>query len=228
MKANMIMVKVLQYPDKIIPLFSLNLFNDKTSFIHGTGLQKRSFLHVTDVALAFETVLFKGKIGEIYNIGSDEEVTVIDVASKICDIIKPNEKFDDLINFGPDRPFNDQRYYISSEKLKTLGWGQQISFDAGLISTIEWYKTNYNRWVNTGYSCNSLDIESIEYNNMEFVQRYNLLIEKISLALDTTSITYFNEIFHIVKFLEDTQFYSQLDLKALIELYNKFLLLNIK
>ena len=262
-----------QYPDKIIPLFTLNLFKNKKSFIHGSGLQKRSFLHVYDVAKAFEVILFKGKIGEIYNIGSDNEINVLEIAHNILSIVKPGEKFEDWFDYGQDRPFNDQRYYISSEKIKSLGWNQTISFDTGLNMTINWYKDNIKRWHNdnihilipknqnmnidhsqhSNQQSNQQSInqefnnqESInqevinqefnnqkfnvdEFKNIDFVQRFNILLEMISTSSDISKITgYFEELFYIIRLLEHTKFYQNLNINRLIQLNTNFLLNNLK
>jgi dTDP-glucose 4,6-dehydratase len=128
-----------QYQDKLIPLFTLNLLKGIKSQIHGTGEQKRSFLHVADVVLAFETILFQGVVGEIYNIGSEEELSVNQIAEKLRHMIQPDKDFDTCFEYGKDRPFNDQRYNICSNKLRALGWEPTITFEEGLKNTIEWY-----------------------------------------------------------------------------------------
>lgn len=121
--------------------------------IHGNGCNMRNFLHCEDVARAFELLLFKGVVGEIYNIGGSNEFRNIDVAKKILDSmwddIKDNcdgKTKDDMIIFVEDRNFNDFRYHITSEKLKSLGWNEEITFEDGLKQTIEWYKDNTNRY----------------------------------------------------------------------------------
>ena len=130
-----------QYPEKLIPRFINLLKKSKPVTIQGDGTCLRSFLHVNDVCSAFETILDKGIIGEIYNIGCDEnmEYSVLEVAYKLIKIIigKNNIEFDnkDLnkwIKYIEDRPFNDKRYYISNEKLKKLGWNIKINFNDGL------------------------------------------------------------------------------------------------
>ena len=112
--------------------------------IQGDGSSVRAFMHVQDTVEAFLTILNRGRIGEIYNIGCDEgmEYSVLDVAYKIMKFMNfQNPK--SWIRFVQDRPFNDQRYYISNQKLKDLGWKIQIPFDQGLQSLIdECYKLN--------------------------------------------------------------------------------------
>lgn len=127
-----------QYPEKLIPRFIKLLKEGKKVTIQGQGKSVRAFLHVDDVASAFETILEKGKIGEIYNIGCDEdmEYSVMDVAKILIKEIKGTENYDDWIEYMKDRPFNDQRYYISNGKIKDLGWEIKTEFMAGLKSII--------------------------------------------------------------------------------------------
>ena len=107
--------------------------------IQGSGEQKRSFLYVTDVCRALEIVLEKGEIGETYNIGCKEEHSVLQVAGHIIAHFGKGD-----VVFVEDRPFNDQRYFISSDKIESLGWVQQVSFQDGLSLTIDWYVKNRN------------------------------------------------------------------------------------
>ncbi len=113
-----------QYPEKLIPKFIKLLREDKKVTIQGNGTSVRAFLHAYDTATAFETILEKGQIGEIYNIGCDEgmEYSVMDIAKMLIKMIKNTEDYDSWIEYIEDRPFNDQRYYISNQKLKDLGW----------------------------------------------------------------------------------------------------------
>ncbi len=123
-----------QYPEKLIPKFIKQLKENKNVTIQGDGSSVRAFLHVQDTVSAFETILEKGVIGEIYNIGCDDkmEYSVREVAEILIKIIKNNNNFEELISFIEDRPFNDQRYYISNQKLKDLGWSIKIDFINGL------------------------------------------------------------------------------------------------
>jgi dTDP-glucose 4,6-dehydratase len=128
-----------QYPEKLIPLFIKQLENNEKVTIQGKGTSVRAFLHVNDVVTAFETILEKGKIGEIYNIGCDEhmEYSVMDVAKMLIRFIKKTEDYDEWIEYIEDRPFNDQRYYISNKKLTDLGWKIEVDFISGLRSMIQ-------------------------------------------------------------------------------------------
>ena len=123
-----------QYPEKIIPKFIKLLKDDKKVTIQGDGSVIRAFLHAYDTAKAFEIILEKGVIGEIYNIGCNEgmEYTVLDVAKMLIKKIKNTENYDEWIEYVEDRPFNDKRYYISNQKLKDLGWDIKIKFEDGL------------------------------------------------------------------------------------------------
>jgi len=123
-----------QYPEKLISKFIKLLKEDKKVSIQGDGSCVRAFLHAKDTARAFECILEKGKIGEIYNIGCDEgmEYSVMDIAKKLIKFIKKTEKYEDWIEYIEDRPFNDQRYYISNSKVKDLGWDIRIQLDDGL------------------------------------------------------------------------------------------------
>jgi dTDP-glucose 4,6-dehydratase len=123
-----------QYPEKLIPLFIQLLQNDKKVTIQGTGSALRAFLHVSDTAKAFELILEKGEIGEIYNIGCDEgmEYSVLEIAHILIKMIKQTEDYDSWMEYIVDRPFNDQRYYISNDKIKKLGWSVEVDLMTGL------------------------------------------------------------------------------------------------
>ncbi len=128
-----------QYPEKLIPRFIKQLKEDKKVTIQGNGSCVRAFLHSYDTAKAFELILEKGKVGEIYNIGCDQnmEYSVMDVAKILIRKIKNTTDYDKWITYVEDRPFNDQRYYISNEKLKELGWSIHYSFEDGLSQLLD-------------------------------------------------------------------------------------------
>jgi dTDP-glucose 4,6-dehydratase len=113
-----------QYPEKLIPRFIELLKDGKKVTIQGDGSNVRAFLHANDTASAFETILEKGEIGEIYNIGCDDgmEYSVLEIAKILIKLIKNTEDYAEWIEYVEDRPFNDKRYYISNQKLKDLGW----------------------------------------------------------------------------------------------------------
>jgi len=134
-----------QYPEKLIPLFVKLLKEDKKVTIQGKGESVRAFLHAYDTAKAFECILEKGKIGEIYNIGCDEgmEYSVMEIAKILIKMIKNTDNSDDWIEFIEDRPYNDMRYYISNQKLKDLGWTIEVDLMTGLVDLINKHK-NYS------------------------------------------------------------------------------------
>jgi dTDP-glucose 4,6-dehydratase len=123
-----------QYPEKLIPKFVQQLMNGEKVTIQGDGSNVRAFLHVNDVCTALTHILEKGKIGEIYNIGSDDnsEYSVLQIAHMLIGKIIKTTDYDKWIRYVEDRPFNDKRYYISNQKVKNLGWDIQVSFLDGL------------------------------------------------------------------------------------------------
>ena len=116
-----------QYPEKLIPKFKRLLKEGKKCTIHGKNCAniKRAFMHVEDVVDAVETVWKNGLCGEIYNIASDDELTVIEVTHLIIETITGTTDYDKWVGYVDDRPFNDKRYYICANKLKALGWRQK-------------------------------------------------------------------------------------------------------
>ena len=127
-----------QYPEKLIPRFIQQLQLNEKVTIQGDGSNVRAFLHVNDVCSALKLVLEKGEIGEIYNVGSDDhhEYKVLQIAHILIEKIKKTTQYDDWITYIEDRPFNDKRYYISNEKVKSLGWKIQVDFDNGIDELI--------------------------------------------------------------------------------------------
>lgn len=128
-----------QYPEKLIPLFIKLLKENKPVTIQGDGSNVRAFLHVSDVCSALSIILEKGKIGEIYNIGSDEhdEYTISEIAIMLIKKIKGTDvNVLSWVTTIQDRPFNDKRYYISNKKVKDLGWKIQMNFHDGIDDLI--------------------------------------------------------------------------------------------
>lgn len=122
-----------QYPEKLIPKWIGLLRDGKKLTIAGKGDQLRSFLWVDDVSRAFETMLVQGVVGEVYNIGSSEEYSVMDVARIILELIHGDGvDVNKYVEYIADRPFNDKRYFISNDKLCALGWKPDVSFIHGL------------------------------------------------------------------------------------------------
>ena len=135
-----------QFPEKLIPLTIQRALKCKKIPVYGDGLNIRDWLFVKDHCCAIDIVLNKGKLGEIYNIGGNNEKTNIDVVKLIIKIIKDKinmEVSEDLIEFVTDRKGHDRRYAIDSSKLKKeLNWMPETSFEKGIKETINWYLNN--------------------------------------------------------------------------------------
>lgn len=132
-----------QYPEKLIPLFITNLIEDKKVPLYGDGLNIRDWLYVLDNCSGIDTVLRKGKIGEIYNIGADNEKT----NKEITDIIlRELGKDENSIKHVKDRPGHDRRYALDSNKLRKLGWKPEYDFNKAIKETMNWYKNNPEWW----------------------------------------------------------------------------------
>jgi len=137
-----------QYPEKLIPKFINQLLRGRPVTLHGTGENTRNFLYVEDVARAFEIILFKGKVGLIYNIGGTNEKANIEVARALIKLAGLEDREDQLMTFVEDRAFNDLRYYINSARLHELGWQEQMSWEDGLRITFDWYRQFSGRYGN--------------------------------------------------------------------------------
>lgn len=138
-----------QFPEKLIPLVTLNALEGKSLPIYGDGSQVRDWLHVEDHARALRLVLESGELGETYNIGGHNEKTNLEVVNTICallDELVPESIYRphaDLIAYVTDRPGHDVRYAIDADKIdRSLGWKPQETFNSGLRKTIEWYLAN--------------------------------------------------------------------------------------
>lgn len=161
-----------QYPEKLIPRFIKLLNEGKKVTIQGNGTSVRAFLHAYDTAKAFDFILNKGIVGEIYNIGCDEnmEYSVLEIAKILIKIIKKTEDYDQWIEYIDDRPYNDMRYYISNQKLKDLGWSIDIDLLTGLTDLI-----------NTEYKINLIDLQLMESrkNKLEYFGKWTENIEEL-------------------------------------------------
>ena len=138
-----------QFPEKLIPLVTLNALEGKALPIYGKGDQIRDWLYVDDHAIALRLVLKTGKLGETYNIGGHNEKTNLEVVKTICAILdnlvprSDNEPYENLITYVKDRPGHDVRYAIDADKIaKDLGWLPQETFESGIAKTIKWYLDN--------------------------------------------------------------------------------------
>lgn len=145
-----------QFPEKMIPKFILRAVRGLDLPIHGDGQAVRSYLYVDDVADAFLTILRRGKVGSVYNIGTEKERSIVDVANDISLSLGLDPKH--LIRHVNDRPFNDRRYFISTRKLSELGWIEKTSWQDGLNKTVEWYtKVNPSLYWDNGSIETALD-----------------------------------------------------------------------
>jgi len=151
------------FPEKLIPLMILNALEGRSLPVYGKGEQIRDWLYVEDHARALLLVATRGKIGETYNIGGNNEKKNIEVVERICELldelypVKNNSKlithnsslesYKELITFVTDRPGHDMRYAIDASKIqKELGWQPEETFDTGLKKTIQWYLDNKWWW----------------------------------------------------------------------------------
>lgn len=133
-----------QFPEKLIPLMIHNAQNDKALPVYGDGMQVRDWLHVKDHCAAIWTVLQKGRVGEVYNVGGNNEKANIEIVRLILQQLGKPES---LIEYVQDRPGHDRRYAIDNTKITTeLGWQPEYTFEQGIQETIEWYLQNLE-WV---------------------------------------------------------------------------------
>lgn len=133
-----------QYPEKLIPYFISKLLKNEKVPIYGDGLNVRDWLYVYDHTSAIDIVLNKGKTGEIYNIGTNNEQTNLEIAKLILKIMNKDESY---INFVEDRLGHDKRYALSSKKIQNeLNWKPKVEFNEGITQTINWYLNNQN-WI---------------------------------------------------------------------------------
>lgn len=129
-----------QFPEKLIPLVINNCLNEKELPVYGDGMQIRDWLHVSDHCSAIDMVLHKGLVGEVYNIGGNNEKANIDIVKLI---VKTLGKAESLIRYVKDRPGHDRRYAIDNTKIITkLGWEPIHTFEEGIKETIQWYLNN--------------------------------------------------------------------------------------
>lgn len=159
-----------QFPEKLIPLAILHAVNGKPIPVYGDGQNVRDWLYVPDHCEAIRVVLARGRVGETYNIGGQNELKNLQVVNTICSVldefrpqdpIVPHSK---LITFVKDRPGHDRRYAMNTAKIEAeLGWRPKETFDTGIRNTVQWYLENeawiqlvtsgsYRQWMATQYS----------------------------------------------------------------------------
>ena len=133
-----------QFPEKLIPLIITNALNDIELPVYGDGLNIRDWIHVQDHCEAIDTVLHKGKEGNVYNIGGDNEKTNMEIVRLILKILGKPET---LIKYVKDRPGHDRRYAIDGAKIeRELGFKPGIDFAEGMEDTVRWYRENKDWW----------------------------------------------------------------------------------
>jgi dTDP-glucose 4,6-dehydratase len=134
-----------QFPEKVIPLFVTNLMEGKKVPLYGDGMNIRDWLHVEDHCQAIWTVLTKGKPGEVYNVGGNNEITNRKITETI--LREMGKNWDESVQYVKDRPGHDRRYAIDAGKIKReLGWEPKHRFEQSIKSTIQWYKDNQAWW----------------------------------------------------------------------------------
>jgi dTDP-glucose 4,6-dehydratase len=133
-----------QFPEKVIPLFLTNAFDDRELPLYASTQNRREWLHVDDHCRAIDLVLERGEVGETYNVGSGLERSIEEIADLVLELTGKPESLKTIV---PDRPGHDRRYLLDSTKLRReLGWQPEVSFEDGLGSTVEWYRANRDWW----------------------------------------------------------------------------------
>jgi dTDP-glucose 4,6-dehydratase len=139
-----------QFPEKLIPKFITLLDRGMNCPIHGNGDEKRSFIYVQDVVNAFDLILKKGIVGEVYNIGTTREISNLEVTHALMKIFSiPENMYEERLYHVKNRCFNDQRYSLDVSKLEELGWKATTSFEEGLNKTVDWYLNHRDNWERT-------------------------------------------------------------------------------
>ena len=135
---------------EVIPKFTCLLNRDQKLVLQGDGSNSRKYIYAGDVADAFDAILHKGAIGQVYNVGSDDELSNWSLCSKLLEIFKlpfeTKEEMERYVEKGQDRPFNDKRYAVDGSKLRNLGWEPKTTFREGLEKTVEWYRQWGDTW----------------------------------------------------------------------------------
>jgi dTDP-glucose 4,6-dehydratase len=155
-----------QYPEKVVPLFATNAINDQPLPVYGDGKQMRDYQYVLDHCTGIDTVLHKGVLGEIYNVGTGSEMTNIEM-TKI--ILKTLGKSDSLIQHVEDRPGHDRRYALDVSKLRALGWSCSTTCEQAVEVTVRWYAENAWWWE---------PIKNGELYKVYYAQQYAQRLEK--------------------------------------------------
>jgi dTDP-glucose 4,6-dehydratase len=157
------------FPEKLIPLMILNLFEGKELPVYGDGMNVRDWLFVDDHAEALWVILTRGEAGQTYNVGGNNEWTNIAIVNRLIELVaertgKTKAELQGLIRYVKDRPGHDRRYAIDSSKLqRELGWSPRFDLESGLATTVQWYADNaawvsgvrsgaYREWIEQNYA----------------------------------------------------------------------------
>lgn len=132
-----------QYPEKAVPLFATNAILNEPIPVYGDGLQMRDYAHVHDHCAGIETVLMKGVIGEVYNVGTGREMTNLEMVDIVLDTLGKGRE---LIRHVADRPGHDRRYSMNVDQLKTLGWQPRYDPKEAVAEAAKWYADNRAWW----------------------------------------------------------------------------------
>lgn len=133
-----------QFPEKVIPLFVSNLLEDKQVPLYGDGMNVRDWIHVQDHCDAILAVLERGRVGEVYNVGANNELTNLELTKSILRELGKDESY---IKRVKDRVAHDRRYAIDNAKIeREIGWSPQIPWEQGLHDTVQWYIQNESWW----------------------------------------------------------------------------------
>ena len=134
-----------QHSEKVIPRFIVSLLRGGKCTIEGSGNQKRNFLYITDAVNGILTVFEKGELGQVYNIGTEFNISILELVKLLLERIYPEGRTSDHIEYIKDRPHNDIVYPIDSSKLHKLGWRLQVDWNEGITHTVRWYRKRIDR-----------------------------------------------------------------------------------
>jgi len=151
-----------QYPEKILPFFTTEAIDNQPLPLYGDGMQVRDWLYVDDHVTGIDTVLHKGQAGEAYNVAGENQQHNIDITRRILKLL---DKPETLIKHVYDREGHDRRYAMNCDKLRTLGWQCQYTFEEALEATVRWYQNNEWWWrkIKTG--------EYLDYYKQQYAAR---------------------------------------------------------
>jgi dTDP-glucose 4,6-dehydratase len=155
-----------QYPEKVVPLFATNALDDQPLPVYGDGRQMRDYQHVLDHCSGIDVVLHKGKLGEIYNIGTGSEITNLEMTEIVLATLGKPES---LIKHVEDRPGHDRRYALDVSKIRALGWDNAHTCQEAIEKTARWYAENESWW---------RPIKSGDYYKAYYARQYGKRLEE--------------------------------------------------